>query len=199
VEFRKGYLESVPVENGTSDLVVSNCVINLSPDKRQVFREMYRILADRGRIVVSDIVCESSVPPRLRVQEHLWGECISGALSEREFLRGLARAGFYGLTVLKRYFWREVEGHAFYSITVTGYRWRRQEVQEHGDVAIYRGPFAEVTDDQGMSYRRGVRVMVDVATAHRLRAHPYDRFFQVLRRGENPEDSAPCCAPGEVC
>ncbi len=86
VEFRKGYLEQVPVEERSADLVTSNCVINLSPDKKKVFAEMWRILKDHGRIVVSDIVADRALPPQLKVNVHLWGECISGALSEDEFL-----------------------------------------------------------------------------------------------------------------
>jgi MoaA/NifB/PqqE/SkfB family radical SAM enzyme/SAM-dependent methyltransferase len=199
VEFRKGYLESIPVEDRWADLIVSNCVINLSPDKRQVFREMYRVLSDGGRIVVSDIVCESGVPPRLRVQEHLWGECISGALSEGEFVRGLAKAGFYGLTILKRFFWREVEGFPFYSVTVAGYRWPNARKTGRDHVAIYRGPFAEVSDDLGQTYRRGLPVPVDSVTAQRLRSRPYDGAFQVLQPGERPQDVSSCCPPGESC
>src|SRR6266511_2926701 len=97
VEFRKGYLEQVPVEERSADLVTSNCVINLSPDKKKVFAEMWRILKDHGRIVVSDIVADRALPPQLKVNVHLWGECISGALSEYEFLAELEKAGFYGV------------------------------------------------------------------------------------------------------
>lgn len=197
VDFRKGFLESMPVRDGEADLVISNCVINLSPDKRQVFREMYRVLGDLGRVVVADIVCQASVPPHLRVQEHLWGECLSGALSEGEFMRGLLKAGFYGITVLKRSFWKEVEGYAFYSVTVAGYRWPPACRDGIGEVAIYRGPFAEVADDAGRTFSRGVPVVVDRATADRLRTHPYDRVFQVVRPGEVPADVGACCVPGE--
>ncbi len=202
VEFRRGFLESLPVADGSADLVTSNCVINLSPDKRQVFREIYRVLRDLGRVVISDIVCEADVPPELRVREHLWGECISGALSEGELLRQLVKAGFYGVTLLKRSFWREVEGHRFHSVTVVAYRWARgRAAAVDGGIAVYRGPFAEVVDDRGRSFRRGVPVPVDRATAERLRTHPYDRVFQVLRPGELPADVALCCDPvsGEVC
>lgn len=198
-EFRKGYLESIPLADGEADLVVSNCVINLSPDKRRVFREIYRVLGVRGRVVVADIVCEGSVPPHLRVQEHLWGECISGALSEEELIRGLLKAGFHGVTLLKRSFWREVESHRFYSITVAGYRWPPAVRQSFGEIALYRGPFAEVTDDSGQVFQRGIATPVDHATAERLRIHPYDRFFQILGATELPSESRACCSPGEDC
>ena len=196
VDFRKGFLETIPVGDGKADLVISNCVVNLSPDKRRVFREIYRVLGVLGRVVISDIVCEASVPPHLRVQEHLWGECLSGALSEGEFLRGLLKAGFYGVTVLKRTFWRQVQGYAFYSVTVAGYRWPPAEREARGEIAIYRGPFAEAIDDDGRSYPRGVPVEVDHAAAERLRTHPYDRLFQVLRSDEEALDTDACCLPG---
>ena len=72
VEFREGYLEKIPVETKTVDLVTSNCVVNLSPDKPRVFEEIWRVLKDHGRIVISDIVSETDVPPHLKVNPQLW-------------------------------------------------------------------------------------------------------------------------------
>ena len=94
VEFRKGFLEDIPVDNGTVDLITSNCVINLSPDKKAVFSEMWRVLKDHGRIVISDIVSQVETPPHLKLNKQLWGECISGALTEDEFMAYLEQAGF---------------------------------------------------------------------------------------------------------
>src|SRR6185436_11691825 len=108
VEFREGYLEKIPVESKTVDLVTSNCVVNLSPDKPRVFEEVWRVLKDHGRIVVSDIVSETDVPPHLKVNPQLWGECLVGALTQEEFLAALERAGFYGLEVLKKSYWKDV-------------------------------------------------------------------------------------------
>jgi SAM-dependent methyltransferase len=93
VEFRRGLLEKIPLENASVDVVTSNCVINLSPDKPAVFREMWRVLKDHGRAVVADIVAETDVPPAMRADGQLWGECISGALSEEAFLSALERDG----------------------------------------------------------------------------------------------------------
>ncbi|MCP4254869.1 MAG: methyltransferase domain-containing protein, partial [Candidatus Scalindua sp.] len=81
VEFRKGFLEDIPVDSGTVDLITSNCVVNLSPDKKAVFSEMWRVLKDHGRIVISDIVSQVETPPHLKLNKQLWGECISGALT----------------------------------------------------------------------------------------------------------------------
>ncbi|MGZ4778525.1 MAG: methyltransferase domain-containing protein, partial [Thermoanaerobaculia bacterium] len=77
-EFREGFLEQIPVESKTVNLVTSNCVVNLSPDKPRVFGEMWRVLKDHGRILISDIVSERPVPPHLKVNAQLWGECLVG-------------------------------------------------------------------------------------------------------------------------
>ena len=93
VEFRRGFLEEIPIESKAVDLVTSNCVVNLSPDKPRVFEEIWRVLKDYGRIVISDIVSEREVPPHLKTNVHLWGECLSGALTQEEFLAQLRAEG----------------------------------------------------------------------------------------------------------
>jgi SAM-dependent methyltransferase len=98
VEFREGYLEALPVEAGTVDVVISNCVINLSPDKPQVFREVFRVLKAGGRVAVSDIVSNGPLSPALRGTE-AWGACIAGALDVDEYTAGLTAAGFVDVKV----------------------------------------------------------------------------------------------------
>ncbi|MBI4529926.1 MAG: methyltransferase domain-containing protein, partial [Candidatus Latescibacteria bacterium] len=155
VEFRKGYLEAIPVEEAAVDLITSNCVINLSPDKRSVFREMWRILKDHGRIVIADIVSEKTVPAHLRVNEHLWGECIAGALTEDELIAFLEQAGFYGLSITKKSYWKEVEGYRFFSVTVRGYKYEKKTGCVYiGQKAIYRGPFKAIIDEEGHLFSR---------------------------------------------
>ncbi len=122
VSFCKGLLEEVPLPDAHVDCVTSNCVVNLSPDKRAVFSEIWRVLKDHGRLVLADIVAEGAVPPHLRVSPQLWGECLSGALTEAELLAELERAGFHGVEILARTFWRAVEGTTFHSITVRAYK-----------------------------------------------------------------------------
>ncbi len=94
VEFREGYLESLPVEDASVDVVISNCVINLSPDKPQVFREIYRVLKPGGRLAVSDIVTHGALPEGLRKDMQAWGACVAGALDMQDYTRGLKEAGF---------------------------------------------------------------------------------------------------------
>ena len=180
VEFRKGYLEEVPVETGTADLITSNCVINLSPDKPRVFSEIWRILKDHGRVVISDIVSEHPLPPHIRANEQLLGECIAGALTEEAFLSAFERAGFYGLSVLKKVFWKEIEEHQFYSVTVRGYKYEKKIGCVYvGQRAIYHGPFKAVVDEEGHLFPRNEAVEVCTDTAAKLKNPPYAGVFTV--------------------
>lgn len=94
VEFRKGTIEDVPLPDATVDVVISNCVINLSIDKQRVLAEMYRVLKPGGRIGISDVVAEDHLTPDERAERGTHVGCIAGALSRREYLDGLAAAGF---------------------------------------------------------------------------------------------------------
>ena len=94
VEFRQGFLENLPVEDESIDAIVSNCVINLSPDKPQVIREMYRTLKPGGRIALSDIVTNRPIPEKALQGKEDWCGCVSGALPYREYIDELGRAGF---------------------------------------------------------------------------------------------------------
>jgi arsenite methyltransferase len=102
VEFREGYLEKMPVEPSSVDVVISNCVINLSPDKPQVFREIFRTLKPGGRVAVSDIVTQGPLPEELHKDMEAWGACVAGALDVNEYLTGLTSAGFTEVKVLPK-------------------------------------------------------------------------------------------------
>jgi MoaA/NifB/PqqE/SkfB family radical SAM enzyme/ubiquinone/menaquinone biosynthesis C-methylase UbiE len=193
VDFRKGLLEAVPLPDGAVDCVTSNCVVNLSPDKRAVFREIHRVLVDHGRLVLADIVADQAVPPHLRVNPQLWGECLSGALTEAELMAELERAGFHGLEVLQRTAWREVEGCTFSSLTVRAYK-HDAKVGALDHQAVYRGPYKSVTDERGVLFRRDEPVPVDAATAARLLRAPYAPGFDVRGPDGRPLASgAPKC------
>jgi arsenite methyltransferase len=94
VEFRQGYLEALPVADASVDVVISNCVINLSPDKPQVFREIFRVLKPGGRVAVSDIVTNGQLPASVQKSMAAWGACVAGALDMGDYTGGLAAAGF---------------------------------------------------------------------------------------------------------
>lgn len=101
VEVRKGIIEDLPVDDASVDWVISNCVINLSPDKAKVFAEIFRVLKPGGRMQVSDIVVES-LPDWVRSSEAFYNTCISGAVSEEAYLQGLRDAGLTDVEVLER-------------------------------------------------------------------------------------------------
>lgn len=201
VEFRRGFLEEIPAADAEVDLITSNCVINLSPDKKRVFSEMWRVLKDHGRAVVSDIISEEEVPPHQRRDPRLWGECISGALTEEEFLAYLERAGFYGVQVVQKSFWKEVEGYRFYSICVRGYKFEKKDGCKYiGQVATYQGPFKGVSDEEGHYFPRGAPVEVCTDTAAKLSQTPYAGMFVVASaNGANNDGQKDyvCCTTEE--
>ncbi len=99
VEFRKGVIEDVPIADATVDVVISNCVINLSADKPAVFAEMARILKPGGRIGIADIVADDSLTSAQRLERGSWVGCVAGALSFAEYEAGLRDAGFEEITI----------------------------------------------------------------------------------------------------
>jgi arsenite methyltransferase len=111
VEFRPGEIENLPVKDESVDVVVSNCVINLSPDKSKVFREAYRVLKLGGRLTVSDIVSEGPLPDQVKSDSNSWACCIAGALEHQEYLSKIKRAGFGNVQVVSsKEFYIECEG-----------------------------------------------------------------------------------------
>jgi len=121
VEFRLGEIEHLPIADDSVDVVLSNCVINLVSDKRQVFGEIHRVLSDGGRFSISDIVTIGEVPDEVRNDPNLWAGCLAGALDRAEYLEMLGAAGFVDVRVAAESSWRE-PGVDFStaSITVTG-------------------------------------------------------------------------------
>ena len=99
VEFLKGHIESLPLPDASVDVIISNCVVNLSADKARVIREAFRVLRPGGRFAVSDVVVRGELPPEARRSLELWVGCVAGALSEGEFRGMLAGAGFENVEV----------------------------------------------------------------------------------------------------
>jgi arsenite methyltransferase len=99
VEFLKGEIESIPLPDNSVDVVISNCVINLSANKEKVLREAFRVLKPGGRFAVSDVVVRGKVPEQVRRSMEMWVGCIAGALEEYEYVSKLARAGFHEIDI----------------------------------------------------------------------------------------------------
>lgn len=112
VEVRKGIIEDMPVESDTVDWVISNCVINLSPDKPKVFGEIARVLRSGGRMLVSDIVVHD-LPEEIRRNQALYSSCVAGAISEEEYLDGLRQAGLVDVEVRERIVYDAAQLEAF--------------------------------------------------------------------------------------
>ena len=102
VEFRLGEIENLPVEDETVDVIISNCVINLAPDKLKVFQEAHRVLKPSGRLMVSDLVTEGELPEYVRNSFDAWAGCIAGALEKSDYLDKIAGAGFTNVKVVSQ-------------------------------------------------------------------------------------------------
>ena len=113
VEFLKGEIEAIPLPEGAVDVVISNCVINLSADKRRVLAEAFRVLRPGGRFAVSDIVVRGEMPAALRRNVELWIGCVAGALEEPEYRRLLAEVGFEEIEVEPTRIYRAADARAF--------------------------------------------------------------------------------------
>ena len=104
MEFRFGEIEDIPLPNASVDVIISNCVINLSTDKDSVFREAFRVLRPGGRMMVSDMVVERELPAAIRGRLDAWASCVAGALSEPDYLARIRAAGFQNVEVESRDF-----------------------------------------------------------------------------------------------
>ncbi|MCL5958097.1 MAG: arsenite methyltransferase [Chloroflexi bacterium] len=106
VEFLKGELENIPLPEGTVDVIISNCVVNLSADKDKALGEAYRVLKPGGRLAISDIVVRRPLPERIRKDVESWVGCVAGAMSDTEYNQRLTRAGFEGISIDTTYVYR---------------------------------------------------------------------------------------------
>lgn len=196
--------DSPLIADHSVDLIVSNCVLNLvrSEDKGMLFREMFRVLRDGGRVAISDIVSDAEVPERLRQDPELWSGCISGAYEEEAFVRAFENVGFHGVALAE---WSAEpfaveEGIVFRSVTVTAYKGSTESGECGEQSVIYRGPYHQVTDDAGRIYRRGARVSVNAGTVTVLRAGPYaDDFIFVESEGGQSTSRKPDSASEGCC
>jgi len=100
VEFRLGYIDHLPMGSATVDVIISNCVINLTPDKLASFKEVHRVLKPGGRILIADLVTAGELPPDVRASAAAWADCLAGAMTKEAYLETIRRAGFAAVTVV---------------------------------------------------------------------------------------------------
>jgi arsenite methyltransferase len=177
VEFRKGMADAIPVNDATIDLIISNCVINLAPDKRKVFREMFRVAKPGGRFTISDIVADQLVPQYLVHDTEKWGNCLSGALTLTTYIAGMVGAGFLGIHLIKTSPWQVIDGIHFFSVTLTGYKLPPDMPTSSVRYATLRGPFSRVVDELGTTYLRGIPQPITPKTGCLLGKAPLASYF----------------------
>ena len=107
VEFRQGYLEELPVESNTVDVIISNCVINLAPDKSKVFAEAIRVLKPGGKLAVSDIVTDGPLPDSIKQSLSAWAGCVAGAVEAKDYISMMESVGFTNISITPVFFEKE--------------------------------------------------------------------------------------------
>lgn len=187
------------IADGSVDLVISNCVLNLvdDGDKQQLVREIFRVLKPGGRVAIADIVADEPVPEALKADPELWSGCISGAFQEQQFVQAFVDAGFAAIR-LDRWDlepWRTVEGVEFRSATLTAVKGEGNLCIDRGHAVIYRGPYSEVRDEEGHIFPRGERIAVCERTFRMVTEGPYREDFIGLVPRELTEPVAWCAPP----
>jgi SAM-dependent methyltransferase len=187
------------IPDASVDLVISNCVLNLvrDVDKQRLVREIFRALKPGGRVAISDIVSDETVPVSLRNDPALWSGCISGAFQEQAFLQVFADVGFLavGYDKWEAKPWRIVHGIEFRSVTLTAVKGDGSPCLDYGHAVIYRGPFATVTDDEGHVFIRGQRMAVCERTFRFLTEGPLKNDFIGITPASLRNPPAPWCMP----
>ena len=101
VEFRLGDIENMPVQDNTADVVISNCVLNLVPDKEKAFREIFRVLKPGGHLSVSDVVLRGELPPQIKNAAEMYAGCVSGAINKEDYVKIMIKEGFKNIIIHK--------------------------------------------------------------------------------------------------
>lgn len=199
VSFRKGVIEDLAaagVEDGSVDVVISNCVCNLSPDKAKVFQEVARVLRSGGEFYFSDIYTDRRLCEAAREDEEMVGECLGGALYIQDFRRVMAAAGLPEVRVVSsapvvlhdERMLKLAAGARFYSVTARAFKVDGLEdrAENYGQTAVYTGCCGSGQKfDARFHFPKGVKVAVDSNTANVLETSRYKRRFEVSSAGEH--------------
>lgn len=134
VEFRHGYLEALPVDSNSVDVIISNCVINLSPDKEKVFNEAFRVLAPGGKLAVSDIVTDGELPEMVRKSLSAWAGCVAGAVEAKDYIAMMEAVGFTDISIKPVFFDKETVDGALDDMKL--------DVTEYPRDAVYKAVYS---------------------------------------------------------
>ncbi len=197
---REQRLAAPMIADDSVDLVVSNCVLNLvdQGERAHMIREIHRVLRPGGRVAISDIVSDETVPQRLQQDPELWSGCISGAFQEAAFLQAFVEAGFHAVAYDKwdAQPWQVVEGIEFRSVTLTAVKGAGRDCIDRGHAVIYKGPFSAVWDEEGHEFRRGERMAVCERTFRYLTEGPLKEQFIGIAPARLWEPRAWCAPSG---
>lgn len=142
VEFRQGFIEDLPATSNTVDVIISNCVINLSPDKAKVFAEAFRVLKPGGKLAVSDIVTDGPLPDEVKQSLSAWAGCVAGAVEAKEYIGMMEAVGFTNVSVTPVFFDRETVDSALDETKL--------DVKEYPREAVYKAVYsAKITAYKG--------------------------------------------------
>lgn len=187
------------IPDASIDVVISNCVLNLvnESERALMVREIHRVLRPGGRVAISDIVSDETVPASLKNDPALWSGCISGAYHELAFLKAFADAGFLAVGYDKwdAKPWRTVHGIEFRSVILTAVKGEGTPCLDYGHAIIYRGPYASITDDEGHVFMRGERMAVCERTFRFLTEGPLKNDFIGIAPAVLRDPPAPWCMP----
>ncbi|MBI5946234.1 MAG: arsenite methyltransferase [Chloroflexi bacterium] len=134
VEFRQGYLEDLPVDSNTVDVIISNCVINLSPDKAKVFTEAFRVLAPGGKLAVSDIVTDGVLPEAVRNSLSAWAGCVAGAVEAKDYIGMMETVGFTDISITPVFFDKQTVDSALDEMKL--------DVKDYPREAVYKAVYS---------------------------------------------------------
>lgn len=187
------------IPDASVDLVISNCVLNLvnETERAQMIREIFRVLKPGGRVAISDIVCDEPVPANMKQDPELWSGCVSGAFEERAFLEAFRAAGFLAVAYDKwdARPWKVIRGIEFRAVTLTAVKGDGAPGLDYGHAVIYRGPYAEVRDDEGHVFPRGERMAVCERTFRFFVEGPFKNDFIGITPAVPRDPPAAWCLP----
>lgn len=194
--------EQPMIADNSVDVVLSNCVLNLvnDSDKKQLVEEIFRVVKPGGRIAISDIVADETIPAHLKADPELWSGCISGSFLEDEFLDSFKQAGFLAVKYDKwdAKPWQVVEGIEFRSVTLTAVKGQSEPCIDKGHAVIYKGPYAEISDDEGHVYYRGKRMAVCERSYNFIINGPYADDFIAITPAKLSDGQAWCAPSGTL-